>query len=58
MKDNEWALLLLDNCSCHYSEEVIKSLFSKKIVIGYFPPNATHVISPLDLTVFEESKSN
>lgn len=51
-RDDEFTLLCIDNCSSHFSMETIEKLFKKKIVLAYFPPNATHVISPLDVTVF------
>ena len=46
-------LLLLDNCASHVDFETVTKLNEMKIVLAFFfPPNSTHVLSPLDVGLY------
>ena len=46
------AVLLLDQCRSHCSNEVKAILKSHRIEIVYFPSHCSHLIQPLDLSLF------
>eukprot|EP00644_Phytophthora_capsici_P002027 jgi/Phyca11/129420/e_gw1.84.49.1 len=47
-------LLVLDGCASHYSADVIDVATSLGILLVLLPPNATHLLQPLDVAVVEE----
>ncbi|KAE9000564.1 hypothetical protein PR001_g18756 [Phytophthora rubi] len=49
-------LLVLDGCRLHYSEEVIATAASLDILLVLLPPNAIHLLQPLDVAVFSMLK--
>ena len=56
--ESRWVLLLMDNCSSHYSSEAFQILHEKKIAVGFFVPNSTHLASPLDVSVYGPLKTS
>ena len=46
------ALLILDNCSAHPSEELLVSL-DGLVAAAYLPPNVTSLVQPMDQCVLE-----
>lgn len=52
---DEKAILFLDNCSAHPSEEELVS-DDGKIIAKFFPPNVTPLIQPMDQGVLEAIK--
>ena len=57
VQNNDWIVLNIDNYSAHINLESFTTLHEKKIVIALFPPNTTHVISPLDISVYKPFKT-
>ncbi|KUF93002.1 serine/threonine-protein kinase nek3 [Phytophthora nicotianae] len=49
-------LLVLDGCSSHYSEDVLETATRLGILLVLLPPNATHLLQPLDVAVFATLK--
>ncbi|KAF0767415.1 hypothetical protein AaE_002853, partial [Aphanomyces astaci] len=50
------AVLVLDNCSSHHCTESEFICDSYGIVLVFLPPNATHLLQPLDVAVFRAYK--
>ena len=50
--DDQWGLLLFDGHSTRRNLAVIEAALASKLHILIFPPHCTHVLQPLDLTVF------
>lgn len=53
----KWVLLIMDNCSVHFDFSSFKTLHTKKIAVAFFPANATHFISPLDVSIYRPFKN-
>ena len=51
------AVLLCDNCSAHFDQEMINNLSSKNVRIITIPPHSSHLFQPLDLITFSVSKN-
>lgn len=49
-------LLIMDGCSSHYSVDLVDEAKALQIVIVLLPPNATHLLQPLDVAVFSTLK--
>jgi 4-hydroxybenzoate polyprenyltransferase len=49
---NEYRLLILDGHGSHESTEFIYLCFEYKIYLIYLPPHTSHVLQPLDLSIF------
>ncbi|XP_041471793.1 uncharacterized protein LOC121421197 [Lytechinus variegatus] len=52
------ALLLVDGLSAHQTLEVAKLCEGNGILLYRFPPNATHILQPCDVSVFRSLKSS
>ncbi|GMF50525.1 unnamed protein product [Phytophthora fragariaefolia] len=50
-------VLVLDGCGSHYSVGVIDTAARLDILLVLLPPNATHLLQPLDLAVFATLKN-
>lgn len=50
-------VLILDGCGSHYSEEVLAAAECLNVMLVFLPPNATHLLQPLDVAVFATLKS-
>lgn len=46
---DEPAVLLIDNCSSHYSDEILQKLAKKLIYVMNFPKHTTNILQMLDL---------
>lgn len=55
---NEYAVLLADNCSVHTSEDVKDILAKHKIKFVTIPPHTSHLFQALDLVTFASYKQN
>ncbi|SPO24922.1 related to transposase [Ustilago trichophora] len=51
-----WRLLILDGHGSHTSVEFCNALWSRHIIPFLFPPHATHVMQPLDVSIFRPLK--
>ncbi|KAF4148921.1 DDE superfamily endonuclease [Phytophthora infestans] len=49
-------LLVLDGCSSYYSGDVLETATRLEILLVLLPPNATHLLRPLDVAVFATLK--
>ena len=49
-------ILIMDNCTSHYSEEIQKKLDAVKICIVFLAPHSSHLTQPLDLIIFHSHK--
>lgn len=47
---------MVDGCGSHYSEDVINTADSLDTLLVLLPPNATHLLQPLDVAVFATLK--
>jgi hypothetical protein len=54
---NEIAVLLMDNASVHYDEELNALCGAHKILILTFPPHTSQIFQPLDLCLFSAFKA-
>jgi hypothetical protein len=52
------AVLIFDNCSCHFSERLQLTFLFGNIQALTYPPNSTHLLAPLDLGIFASLKQN
>lgn len=50
-------VLALDACVSHYSDKGVDAAMQLSILLVSLPPNATHLLQPLDVTVFACLKS-
>ena len=50
-------LLILDNCRAHLNKEIIDILQKLNVDVLPLPPNSTHILQPLDISVFKSVKS-
>nr|XP_054775173.1 uncharacterized protein LOC129283361 [Lytechinus pictus] len=51
-------LLLVDGLSAHQTLEVAKHCEANRILLYRFPPNATHILQPCDVSVFRSLKAS
>ncbi|CBQ70083.1 related to transposase [Sporisorium reilianum SRZ2] len=51
-RHNEWRLLLLDGHGSHVSSNFINVCWARNIAPMCFPPHVTHIMQPLDVSVF------
>ncbi|KAH9074663.1 hypothetical protein Ae201684P_022465 [Aphanomyces euteiches] len=49
-------LLILDGCSPRFSNHITQHASSLGILLLFFPANSTHILQPLDVTVFRPFK--
>lgn len=49
-------VLILDGCASHYSAKVVDTAAHLSIMLVFLPPNATHLLQPLDVAVFATLK--
>jgi hypothetical protein len=49
-------LLILDGCGSHYSPRIVDAAERLQILLVFLPPNATHLLQPLDVAVFATLK--
>ncbi|KAG2776097.1 hypothetical protein PC116_g22458 [Phytophthora cactorum] len=50
-------VLILDGCASHYSTKVVDLAANLRIMLVFLPPNATHLLQPLDVAVFATLKN-
>ena len=48
--------MIYDGCSSHISDQIIDKAIKLMIRLIFLPPNATHLIQPLDIAVFKTFK--
>jgi hypothetical protein len=48
----EAVVLLMDNCSAHVTDDVIRSLIEARVHVITFTPRITQILQILDLTLF------
>jgi hypothetical protein len=48
----EYRLMLFDGHSSHISSEVIRLCVANKIILLCLPPHTTHLLQPLDISLF------
>lgn len=53
----EWRLLILDGHGSHETTEFMLECFINKIYLLFLPPHTSHVLQPLDLSVFSSLKN-
>lgn len=56
LPNNQYRLLLLDGHCSHTSLDFMWECFTYKIILYYLIPHASHVLQPLDLTIFSSLK--
>ncbi|SPO22558.1 related to transposase [Ustilago trichophora] len=56
LPSSAWRLLILDGHGSHTSVEFCNALWSRRIIPFLFPPHATHVMQPLDVSIFRPLK--
>ena len=52
-----WRLLIVDGHGSHISDDFIWDCFNNKIYMLFLPAHASHVLQPLDLSIFSPLKS-
>jgi hypothetical protein len=52
------AVLLLDNCSCHISDDVVAVFTRVRVRISTFAPQTTHILQVLDVVLFGALKKH
>jgi hypothetical protein len=52
------AVLLMDNCSSHVSDDVVAVLANARVRIITFAPHTTHIFQRLDMVLFEALKKH
>ncbi|RLO13489.1 hypothetical protein DYB28_013246 [Aphanomyces astaci] len=55
-RDARPAVLVMDNCSSHFSPNTAAICHAYGILLVYLPPNSTHLFQPLDVAVFRSFK--
>ena len=56
--DKEGPILLLgDNLGSHFNADLLSLAKEKNVYFAMLPPNATHLLQPLDVAVFAPMKS-
>ena len=48
----DWRLLILDGHGSHLNKKFIEKCDSKRILLAFYPPHATHRLQPLDVSLF------
>nr|CCA23996.1 PREDICTED: similar to ENSANGP00000028549 putative [Albugo laibachii Nc14] len=51
-------LLIYDGCASHYSKRIVEKAIEMKIILLLLPPNSTHILQPLDVSVFKPFKTS
>jgi hypothetical protein len=51
-------MLLLDNCSCHVTPEVLQSMTKNKMNFLFLPPHTTIILQPVDVGIGKSIKSS
>nr|CCA22415.1 hypothetical protein BRAFLDRAFT_67089 [Albugo laibachii Nc14] len=51
-------LLIYDDCASHYSKRIVEKAIEMKIILLLLPPNSTHILQPLDVSVFNPFKTS
>lgn len=51
-------LLVGDNLAAHFSAEVVRIAKENDVYFTSFPPNSTHLLQPLDVSVFRSMKAH
>lgn len=57
-RPNASRILLLDNHGSHITTEFMWICFQNNIRLIYLPPHSSHVLQPLDLSIFSQIKSS
>lgn len=55
-ENGEYRLLILDGHSSHTNPEFICFAREKRIILLCFPPHSTHILQPLDVSIFQPLK--
>ncbi|CAL4100978.1 unnamed protein product, partial [Meganyctiphanes norvegica] len=50
-------VVIMDGCSAHISLAIVEEARARNIILVKLPPNSTHILQVLDVTVFGPSKS-
>jgi hypothetical protein len=54
---NKWSLLILDGHTTHTANyDALKYLYDHKVLVLSLPPHSTHILQPLDVSVFHPLK--
>lgn len=56
LRPGQWRLLLLDGHKSHTTQEFMNFAYLQRVWCFYLLPHASHVLQPLDLTVFSSLK--
>ena len=51
-------LILLDGHSSHYNPNIIREAAANGVILFCLPPNITHIVQPLDVSLFHSLKSH
>nr|CCA14821.1 PREDICTED: similar to ENSANGP00000028549 putative [Albugo laibachii Nc14] len=51
-------LLIYDGFASHYSKRIVEKAIEMKIILLLLPPNSTHILQPLDVSVFKPFKTS
>jgi hypothetical protein len=51
------AILFCDNYSCHCSDEILRELASRGVLLMAYPPHSSHIFQVLNLLLFVKLKS-
>nr|CCA17893.1 conserved hypothetical protein [Albugo laibachii Nc14] len=51
-------LVIYDRCASHYSKRIVEKAIEMKIILLLLPPNSTHILQPLDVSVFTPFKTS
>ena len=57
-KQGEYRFLIVDGHASHILNEFIKFIKANKIICICLPPHSTHLLQPLDVSVFGPLKQN
>lgn len=50
-------LLIMDGCSSHIDDKVLKAASDNSIILLSLPPHCTHLVQPLDVAIFKSFKA-
>jgi hypothetical protein len=51
-RETDWRILLMDGHASHTSVEFLDECWKKRIIPMCFPPHSTHIMQPLDVSIF------
>lgn len=57
IKTSQTILLILDNCACHVRYSTILLAQKNNIELLSLPPNLTHILQPLDVSIYRSLKA-